>query len=342
MGVVALGTLLGVGTLTAATGGIKKGTAADMAEAASAFLKSLSKEERAQATFAFAVDGRTQWHFVPQERPGLTIKVMSPGQRKLAHRLLKTGLSATGYEKTTAIMALERVLAEMENNPVRRDPEKYYFSIFGEPSSAGTWGWKVEGHHVSLNFTIVNGNMVASTPLFLGANPGEVRQGNKKGTRVLAQEEDDGRKLLMSLNEAQRAKAIFDATAFPEIVTGPASKVEPLAPVGLPAKDMDAKQSRALVSLLKFYASTVAPELAAARLARVEAAGWDKLAFGWAGGIERGDPHYYRITGPSFIVEYDNTQNDANHVHTVWRDYEGDFGRDLLRQHLEAAHPRAP
>lgn len=309
-----------------------------MAKAAETFLASLSDEQRTQASFPFDAKGRTEWHFVPQDRPGVMIKVMSAKQRRLAHALLKTGLSVTGYKKTQAIMGLERVLAEMENNPVRRDPEKYHFSIFGQPSATGTWGWKAEGHHVSLNFTIVQGTLLASTPLFLGANPGEVRQGTQKGLRVLAKEEDDGRKFLMSLNAAQRSRAIFDSTAFPEIVTGPASKVDPLAPVGLPASEMDPRQTKALVALVKFYATTVAPHLAAARLARVEASGWQNLAFGWAGGVVRGDPHYYRITGPTFIVEYDNTQNDANHVHTVWRDYEGDFGRDLLRQHLGAGH----
>lgn len=313
-------------------------SAAAMAKAATALVASLSEEQKGVATFSFEAPGRTEWHFVPQDRPGLTIKAMSPAQRKLAHALLKTGLSAAGYQKTTAIMSLERVLAQMENNPVRRDPEKYYFSVFGVPQAEGTWGWKAEGHHVSLNFTVVKGTLIASTPLFLGANPGEVRQGPRKGTRVLGKEEDEGRRFLMSLTEDQRQRAIFDQTAPPDVVTGAASKADPLTPVGLPAAELTPKQAQSLMDLLKLYATTVTPALASARMARVTEAGANKLVFGWAGGTKRGDPHYYRIAGPSFVVEYDNTQNEANHVHTVWRDYNNDFGRDLLRQHLSTDH----
>ena len=310
-----------------------------MAKAADAFLASLAPEEKARATFAFDVPGRTEWHFVPKDRAGLAIKAMSPPQRALAHALLKTGLSVPGYAKATLIMSLETVLRDMEKDPVKRDPEKYWFAVFGTPSSSAAWGWKVEGHHVSLNFTIVNGHLVATAPSFLGANPGEVRQGPMKGTRALGREEDEGRKFLMSLRVEQRAAAIFDQTAPPEIVTGPASQVAPLPEFGIRASHLDAKHQASLVSLLSVFANTLNPALATERLAKVKAAGVDKLMFGWAGGIKLGDPHYYRISGPTFLVEYDNTQNEANHVHTVWRDFGGDFGRDLLREHLKAGHP---
>ena len=309
-----------------------------MAMAANAFVSSLSAEQREKAVFTFDVPSRMQWHFVPKDRPGLMIKLMSPTQRKLALALLQTGLSRAGYKKTTQIMALEQVLAVVENDPARRDPEKYYFSVFGRPEANATWGWKVEGHHLSLNFTVVDGSVVASTPAFLGANPGEVRQGPYKGMRVLAREEDEGRKLLLSLNSAQRQRAIFDKTAPPDIVTGSSSKAGILDPVGLPAADMNAAQVRSLMALVNLYAATMAPAVATARLARVQALGTDQLSFGWAGEITRGAPHYYRISAPGFVVEYDNTQNDANHVHTVWRDYDNDFGRDLLGQHLREDH----
>ena len=313
--------------------------AALMANAAEKFAASLSPEEQAKSMFAFETPGRTEWHFVPKDRSGLPIKLMSPRQRDLAHALLKTGLSLSGYAKATLIMKLESVLAEMEKDPVKRDPEKYWFSIYGTPSRSGTWGWKVEGHHISLNFTIVKGNLVASSPSFLGANPGEVRQGPLKGTRALGNEEDEGRRFLMALTTEQRAAAIFDSTAPPEIVTGPASKVDPLAPVGVKAEALDAKAKKGLVVLLGLVAATLNPALAAERMGRVKMAGVEKLTFAWAGGVKRGDPHYYRITGPSFVMEYDNTQNNANHVHTVWRDFDGDFGRDLLREHIKAGHP---
>jgi hypothetical protein len=305
------------------------GIASKMATAAETFLAALSAEEKAKASFDFAAPGRMEWHFIPKDRTGLPIKAMAPKQRELAHALLKTGLSATGYDKATLIMKLESVLAEMEKDPVKRDPEKYWFSVFGVPSASGNWGWKVEGHHISLNFTIVNGNLIATSPSFLGSNPGEVREGPMKGTRALGKEEDAGRSFLLSLTPEQQVTAVFDQTAPPEIVTGPTTKVEPLAPVGVKAGSLNPKLKRQLFSLL---------EMAAGTLARVKAAGLDKLAFGWAGGSKLGDPQYYRISGPTFVFEYDNTQNKANHVHTVWRDFEGDFGRDLLREHLKAAH----
>ncbi|MDX2021788.1 MAG: DUF3500 domain-containing protein [Deltaproteobacteria bacterium] len=315
------------------------GPAAAMAKAADNFVAALSAEEKARAVFAFDVPGRTEWHFIPKDRTGLPIKAMSPQQRTLAHALLKTGLSVPGYAKAKLIMTLETVLRDMEKDPIKRDPEKYWFSVFGTPTPAGNWGWKVEGHHISLNFTIVNGHLVATSPSFLGANPGEVREGPMKGTRALGTEEDEGRKFLMSLSDELRAKAIFDQTAPPEIVTGPASEVKPLPEVGISAASLDAKHKSTLVALLGVFAGTLNPALAAERLAKVKAAGADKLRFGWAGGIKRGDPHYYRISGPTFLVEYDNTQNGANHVHTIWRDFNGDFGRDLLREHLNNAHP---
>lgn len=312
--------------------------AAVMAKAASSFLASLSDDQKSQTRFPFDAAARQQWHFVPKDRTGMSIKAMSPAQRQQAFTLLKAGLSATGFKQTASIMSLEAVLAQMENNPVRRDPEKYHVSIFGTPSVDGTWAWKFEGHHVSLNFTIADGVVVATTPLFLGANPGEVKQGPRTGTRVLGREEDRGRSFLLSLSEAQRQSAVFDRTAPPDIVTGPASEVEPLAPVGVAARTLSASQREALLNLLKMYAKTLVPALATARLQQIHAAGIDKVAFAWAGGFERGAPHYYRISGPTFIVEYDNTQDNANHVHTVWRDYGRDFGRDVLREHLKANH----
>jgi hypothetical protein len=314
------------------------GPASTMALAAENFLSSLSSEEKAKASFSFDAPGRMEWHFIPKDRTGLPIKAMAPKQRELAHALLKTGLSATGYDKATLIMKLETVLAEMEKDPVKRDPEKYWFSVFGTPSAFGNWGWKVEGHHISLNFTIVGGNLIATSPSFLGSNPGDVRDGPMKGTRALGKEEDAGRSFLLSLTPEQQATAVFDQTAPPEIVTGPTTKVDPLAPVGVKSSGLSPKLKRQLFSLVELAAGTLNPPLAQQRLARVKAAGLENLAFGWAGGSKLGDPQYYRISGPTFVFEYDNTQNKANHVHTVWRDFDGDFGRDLLREHLGSAH----
>jgi hypothetical protein len=322
-----------------------------MADAAVKLLSSLTPEQRQQGAFAFATDERLHWHFIPTEmfpRKGLLIRAMTEPQRKLAHDLMKAGLSQRGYLTATSIMDLETVLKALEaaqraaapqpppGTPLERDPEKYFFSIFGTPSATDTWGWRVEGHHISLHFTVVNGTLVASSPSFFGSNPAEVREGPKKGLRILGAEEDAARALLQSLDPAQRAKAILDATAPGDMVTMATVDIKPLSPSGLGADAMTAAQRDLLMKLLDVYIGKMAADIAEDRLARVRKAGVEKIGFAWAGETERGKKHYYRIQGPTFLVEYDNTQNDGNHIHSVWRDFNGDFGRDLLREHLKS------
>ena len=314
-----------------------------MAVAATKFLGSLTAEQRQQAMFPFEGNERTHWHFIPTElfpRNGLPIKQMNQSQRERAHDLLKAGLSQRGYMTATQIMQLENVLAAIESaqplggNRFVRDPERYFFSIFGTPSTRDTWGWRVEGHHVSLHFTVVNGTLAAGSPSFFGSNPAEVRSGPKKGTRVLGPEEDAARSLVESLDASQREKAIINTTAPNDIVTMASVKVDPLSPVGIPGSALTASQRALLRKLIDVYTGYMADDIAADRLTRIEKAGWDKIAFAWAGSLERGQKHYYRVQGPTFLIEYDNTQNDANHIHSVWRDFSGDFGEDLLREHL--------
>jgi len=325
-----------------------------MAAAATKFLESLTPAQRQQATFAFEGDERTHWNFIPTElfpRKGLAVKEMSQSQRKLAHDLLKAGLSQRGYMTATQIMDLETVLAALEaaqraaapqpppaNAPpvFVRDPERYFFSIFGTPSTHDTWGWRVEGHHVSLHFTVVNGTLVSGAPTFFGTNPAEVRAGPKKGTRVLGPAEDAARSLVESLDSTQRMKAVIQTTAPNDIVTMTKVKIDPLAPEGIPASALNAAQRAQLKKLVDVYTGLMADDIAADRRSRIEKAGWDKVAFAWAGSLERGQKHYYRVQGPTFLIEYDNTQNDGNHVHSVWRDFNGDFGEDLLREHVHS------
>ena len=328
---------------------------AAMAAAATQFLESLTAEQRQQAMFAFDGDERTHWNFIPTEvfpRNGLTIKQMNPSQRKLAHKLLKVGLSQRGYMTATQIMALENVLAVLEagqraaaaqappgnppaNRSLVRDPQRYFFSIFGTPSTRNTWGWRVEGHHMSLHFTVVNGTLVAGAPTFFGTNPAEVRDGPKKGTRILGPQEDVARSLVESLDASQCEKAIINTTAPNDIVTMTNVKIDPLSPEGVPASALTASQRALLRKLIDVYAGYMANDIAADRLTRIEKAGWDRVAFAWAGPLERGQKHYYRVQGPTFLIEYDNTQNDGNHVHSVWRDFDSDFGADLLRDHVK-------
>ena len=323
-----------------------------MAATATKFLESLTPEQRQQATFAFDGAERTHWNFIPTElfpRNGLTIKQMNESQRRLAHELLKAGLSRRGYMTATQIMELENVLAVIETAqratappPTQgtpppafvRDPERYFFSIFGTPSTRNTWGYRVEGHHMSLHFTVVDGTLVAGAPTFFGSNPGEVRAGPKKGTRVLGPAEDAARTLVESLDASQRGKAIIDTIAPNDIVTVAKVKIDPLSPAGIPASALTASQRALLRKLIGVYTGYMADDIAAGRLKRIEKAGWDRVAFAWAGSLERGKKHYYRVQGPTFLIEYDNTQNDANHVHLVWRDFNGDFGEDLLREHV--------
>jgi hypothetical protein len=314
----------------------------EMAAAANKFLEALTPEQRAKATFEFKSDERRDWHFVPKVRKGLTFKDMSPEQRKSAHALLSSGLSAHGYRKATNIISLEPVLKELEgpSGAMVRDGELYYFSIFGKPDPKGTWGWRLEGHHLSANFTVVNGELFSGTPNFMGTNPAEVRQGPRKGLRALAEDEDLGRALVKSFNDEQRKTVIFDTRAPRDVITGNKQKVMPLETAGMPAAKMSADQKQQLQALVKNYIGRLRGDLADADLKKIEKAGWDKVHFAWAGGLEKGQPHYYRVQGPTFLIEYDNVQNDANHIHAVLRDFDNDFGEDLLRRHYrEVPHP---
>jgi hypothetical protein len=317
---------------------------ATMADSANRFLAALSPEQRQQASFPYESDERVRWNFIPTSmfpRKGVPLKEMNEAQRQRALDLLKSGLSERGYMTATAIMAHETILKAVEEaagtSRIPRDPELYFFSIFGTPSAKGTWGWRVEGHHVSLHFDVGDGLRVGgSTPSFFGANPAEVPSGPSQGLRILAAEEDAGRALLNSLDERQRAAAVITETAPNEIVTNNAVRIDPLSPAGLLAADMTLKQRALLMRLIEVYTSKMTSDVAAERLQRLSRAGVDKIGFAWAGATEPGlgKKHYYRIQGPTFLVEFDNTQNDANHIHSVWREFDGDFGRDLLREHV--------
>jgi hypothetical protein len=332
--------LLMIGALCAILGTAyyRASTAATMAETANRFLASLTPEQKAKATFAFEDAERVNWIFVPFDRKGLQLREMSPFQKHLASALLAAGLSSTGYIKAVSIMSLEDVLRIMEKaSPDYRNPEKYYFSIFGTPSEKGTWGYRVEGHHVSQNFTVVNGKVIDG-PAFFGANPAEVREGPRTGLRVLAGEEDLGREVIASLDDGQRKVAIVTAKAPNDILTSNSRKAALNGqPSGLSASKMNAKQFDNLKALLEEYVHNVQDDIAARREEQIKQAG-KNIFFAWAGGVNKNDPHYYRIQSPSFLIEYDNTQNNANHIHSVWRDFNGDFGEDLLKEHYDSSH----
>ncbi len=317
---------------------------AQMAEFANAFIGSLNDEQKAKASFAFDDVERENWHFIPRERKGLIMKEMTPQQRLLAHALMASGLGFRGVMKATTIMALEEVLYQIEGADEakraavreKRDPEKYFVSIFGKPDAKGTWGWRIEGHHLSMNFTIKDGQFLRATPSFFGSNPGEVRQGPLTGLRVMHNEEELGRSLVKSLNEAQLKKALVAVEAPKEMITAAEHKVSPLTPEGISDEDLTVEQKDMLQKIIDEYLERLRPEIAIDAAQRIRKSG--PVHFAWAGGKERGQPHYYRVQGKTFLLEYDNVQNEANHVHSVWRDFDGDFGRDILGEHYKAEH----
>jgi len=311
-----------------------------MSECANRFLAALDDNQRGKASFPFDADERMNWHFIPRERKGLPLREMTPYQKHLASGLLAAGLSQMGYIKAVTIMSLEDVLKIMENDSgERRNPEKYYFSLFGTPSDSGTWGYRDEGHHLSQNYTVANGDVIGG-PSFFGCNPAEIRQGSRKGLRTLAREDDLGIELIHLLDEQQQKVAIVEPTAYKDILTAASRKAALTGqPSGLSAAKLNDKQFDALMALMEEYARNVPDELAERRIAQINKAARN-IYFAWSGGINSSDPRYYRVQTPSFLIEFDDTQDNANHIHSVWRDFGGDFGEDLLRQHYAASHKR--
>jgi hypothetical protein len=311
-----------------------------MAEAATTFLASLTADQESRVLFSVESEERLNWHYIPRERRGLSFKEMDGSQRKLAHALLSSGLSRRGYAKALDIMSLESILGELEG-PARRhprDPDLYHVSLFGTPSDESPWGWRVEGHHLSVNFLVVNTNRIAPTPNFFGANPARVPQGRLAGLRVLAAEEDLARRLLVSLDAAQQARTIINTEAPSDIVTRAEPRVRIDAPSGLAAADMREDQRELLMGLVVEYTSRMPDDVADTRVNQIDKDGKAHIHFAWAGSKKQGEGHYYRLHGPSFLIEYDNTQNNANHIHTVWRDLRDDWGEDLLRDHYTRSH----
>lgn len=316
---------------------------AEMADAAGAFLSSLATTERERATFAFDSEERARHHFIPPEvfeRRGVAYRELSSEQKVRALDLLRSGLSETGYLTAQQIMEVEGILGILEGEGRRfaRDQEDYFVTVFGTPGTGSTWGWRWEGHHLSLHFTVVNGELTVSTPTFLGANPATVPSGPRRGLRAMREQEDRARALLASLDDDQRSRAIFDEVAPTNIVTGADLVVDPLDPIGIPGSALSSAQKGLLAMVIESYVGLMAYDIAELRRAALQAGGIDDTWFAWAGPTERGAVAYYRVQGPEFLIEFDNTQEDPNHIHAAFRDFDGDLGRDLLREHVARAH----
>ena len=303
--------------------------AAKMRESTERLLATLPEHQRAAVARSFDDADRVDWHYTPRGRSGLSFKDLEAKSRDAVHALLKTALSAVGYRKVVNIIELELVLRELETFGLMRDPERYHVTLYGTPGRTERWGWRFEGHHLSLNFTLAGDRLVVDTPSFFGANPATVPGGSKKGLRVLGDEHDAGWAVLDSLSASQKAEAVISSRTYGDIVMSNREQVSALELAGIPASKLDDRQRLLLWKIVELYAASFEPGLARARLARARDGGEENLRFAWAGSTTRGAPHYYRIQGARFLIEYDASQDGGNHIHTVWRDYTGDFGREL-------------
>ncbi len=313
----------------------------DLVKQANSFLSLLSGPLLTKARYETDDAERVNWHFVPRERKGVSLRELTSQQRDAALNLLRVSLSQQGYQKAMDIVALENVLREVENRPGDdryRDPLNYYFTIFGTPAKDKPWGWRFEGHHVAFNFFSWNNTIESSTPSFFGSNPGIVMAGKERGKEVLKAETALGFALVNSLNQTQLATAMISETALTEIVSFNSRKAVPLEPKGLTYGAMTDKQKEMLMGLLDVYIKNYELGFSNKLMNKIKLAGYENLSFAWAGSLKPGAGHYYRIQGPMLLIELDNTQNNANHVHSVVRDLTNDFGEDILREHYRKEH----
>lgn len=305
-----------------------------------AFLNTLNKEQKSLAILDFNDPLKDKWHFLPHSmftREGISLKELQPKQKALFFNFLKSSLSESGYNKTLKIIDLENVLAEISGNTIFRDSEKYYAAFYGNPETDNVWAWSFEGHHISLNFTIVD-EKTSISPRFFGSNPATISSGTRKGERTLDKEDDSGLELINALNDKQKQKAIFKDIPFKDIVTKNKSKVSHLGPIGISYKNLNKHQQALLLKLINIHIESTPKKIATSRLKKIKKENLNNILFAWAGATVLGKPHYYRIQGKSFLIEFDNLQNNAQHIHVVWRDFNGDFGRDLILEHYNKAH----
>ncbi len=333
-------------TLPGEGSGQKDNLNQQMAQAANAFIKTLKGEQKTEVMHPLADTLRYNWHFIPRERLGLNLKRMNDSQRKAALHMVEVVLTEKGYQKIKDIIDLENVLRVLESRPpndTRRDPENYAFLVYGDPAAKDPWGWRMEGHHISLHYTSVNGH-VSFTPSFLGSNPGHVLiDVPQKGVRVLGEEEDMGYEMLNAFTADQKKRVILADKSPNEIFSVNQRRVTGLDKMeGMAMKDMSPAQKQLFKKLIALYLDRYHVSLKNQQMAQLEKAGMDKLFFAWMGDTElkmgKGAGHYYRIQGPTILIEFDNTQNDANHIHTVVRDLTDDFSEDLLKEHYAKSH----
>ena len=311
----------------------------DMARAAGAWLAALDQRQQREAQLEWASRLRESWHYVPRSRPGVALRAMNPAQTAAAWDLLGSLLSARGLDQVRGQLTIERILGELSGSPGFRDPGNYALVVFGDPAGSAPWAWRFEGHHLSISVLVAPDHGVAVTPVFFGANPAHVPRGHAHGGfRLIGAEEDAAFSLIQSLEGGLRTQAVIADRSLGDIVSGPGRELDLKRFEGVPLARLNEAQRGGILRILELYAGTMREEIAAPALAKVREAGLEALHFAWAGSLARGRPHYFRVHGPTALVEYDNTQDGANHVHSVWIDPQGVFGRDLLKAHYKGAH----
>ena len=319
-----------------------KSTIKKMQEAASSFYDNLDAKARNKALFHYLDGERIFWYYPPLNRHGLPLKDMTKKLKSLVFTLLETGLSSDAFNQTLQIINHELILKELEiRENIKtfvRDPERYYFTIFGNPKSKDPWGWRFEGHHVSIHFSIWSDKIISVTPLFLGVNPAEVKDGDSKGLRILKKREDLAFELVNSMSKDQHHIATIYENTPKDIITYNSSRVTVPVVEGISWDELKIGQQKLLKLLIAEYVNQVNPNLVKSKLEYLESNTLKSVKFGWAGGINLGEAYYYRIHGGNLFIELDNYQSGANHVHSVWRDVENDFAQDVLREHLLTYH----
>ena len=319
-----------------------KSTIKKMQEAASSFYDNLDAKARNKALFHYLDGERIFWYYPPLNRHGLPLKDMTKELKSLVFTLLETGLSSDAFNQTLQIINHELILKELEiRENIKtfvRDPERYYFTIFGNPKSKDPWGWRFEGHHVSIHFSIWSDKIKSVTPLFLGVNPAEVKDGDSKGLRILKKREDLAFELVNSMSKDQHHIATIYENTPKDIITYNSSRVTVPVVEGISWDELKIGQQKLLKLLIAEYVNQVNPNLVKSKLEYLESNTLKSVKFGWAGGINLGEAYYYRIHGGNLFIELDNYQSGANHVHSVWRDVENDFAQDVLRKHLLSYH----
>jgi hypothetical protein len=299
----------------------------------------LDARQQGDAQLEWTSRQRESWHYVPRSRPGVAFRAMTPPQATAAWDVLGTLLSRRGLEQVRGELLLEKVLGEITGSTSFRDPGNYALALFGDPGGTGPWAWRFEGHHLSISVLVAPGHGVSVTPVFFGANPAHVPRNHAHGGfRLVGAEEDAAFSLIQSLEGSVRTQAVISDRALGDIVSGPGREAALQRYEGTPLALLNDAQRSGVMRILELYAGTMRAEIATSALAKVSESGVEALHFAWAGSLVRGRPHYFRVHGPAALIEYDNTQDGANHVHSVWIDPQGVFGRDLLKAHYKGAH----